>query len=134
MSDNYRRRWWFWVYLVIAVVLVAWIGVRTQMTADRQEREAVTAVQFADHTRQCLSDLVDTLRARAAITDAADRANNEQHRVIREMITAVANTPLDGKQAILDAYLPQVVQAQQQQEALLNGRAQHPLPDPSCPR
>lgn len=133
MTDK-KQRPWFCVYLVITVLLVAWIGVRTQMTADRQEREAQTAVQFSDHTRDCLSQLVNILRERAAITDAADRANNEQHRVIREMVAAVAAAELTDKEAVLNAFLPQVTKAQQEQEDLLAGRAQHPLPDPSCPR
>ena len=133
MSEDARHRW-FWVYLVLAAVVVGWIGVRTQITADRQEAEAARAVAFADQTHQCLQDVVANLRARAAITDNADRLNSEQHRVISEMIAAVATAPLDRKQEVLDQYLPHIVEAQQRQEALIEDRAARPLPDPPCPK
>lgn len=131
MTTNDRR---VWAVLVVAALVIGWIVVRTQITADRQERESHQAVAFAADTQQCLTHLVEALRVRAAITDTADRFNNDQHRVLREMIAAVAAAPVERKGDVLDQYLPQVVEAQQRQEALLQDRAQHPLPDPSCPR
>ena len=71
-----------WVYLLVAALVVGWIAVRTQITADRQERESHQAVQFAADTQHCLTHLVEALRERAAITDTADRFNNDQHRVL----------------------------------------------------
>lgn len=124
----------FWVYVAIAAVLFAWIGVRTQMTADRQEREAQTAVLFADHTRQCLHELIDTLAARAQINQESDRLNNEQHKALVGLITAVHEARTEAAYSqVLSDFLPQVVEAQRNQESLLTARAEHPLPSPDCP-
>lgn len=124
----------FWVYLLIAAVVIGWIGVRTQMTADRVEAEAVKTMQFSDQTRECLHELMNALQARAEITENSDRLNNDQHKALADLITAI--TAARGEAAygqVLAQYLPRVVEAQRRQEALLSERDEHPLPSPSCP-
>ena len=133
MSDTGRGRA-FWVYLLIAAVVIGWIGVKTQATANRLESEAQNSVQFADHTRQCLHELLDALAIRSAITDNADKLNNDQHEALADLITAI--TAARGEAAygkVLADFLPSVVEAQRRQEALLTARAEHPLPSPDCP-
>ena len=132
--DDERRSRMFWVFLTVAAVLVGWIGVRTQMTADRQEREAQATMQFTDQTRDCLHQLIDVLAARALINENSDRLNNDQHRVLADLITSVAAARGEAAYgAVLAEYLPKVVEAQRRQEALLLARAEHPLPNPNCP-
>lgn len=133
MSEQHKSRA-FWVYATLAVLLIVWIGVKTQMTADRQEREAQNTLVFADQTRECLHQLLDALTARAQITENSDRLNNDQHKALADLITAI--TAARGEAAygqVLADFLPSVIEAQQRQEALLTARSEHPLPNPSCP-
>ena len=133
MSELHRSRL-FWVYLAIAAMLFGWIGVRTQITADHQEKHANQAMVFADHTRQCLHQLLDALEARAEINAESDRLNNEQHKALADLITAITSARGEAAYGVVLAdFLPKVVAAQRNQEALLLARASHPLPDPACP-
>lgn len=133
MSEIHRSKF-FWIFLLVAAVIVGYIGVRTQMTADRQEREAQATLQFSDHTRDCLHELIEALAARSEITNTSDRLNSDQHKALADLITAI--TAARGEAAygqVLADFLPSVVEAQRRQEALLTARAEHPLPDPDCP-
>lgn len=124
----------FWVFLLIAAVLFTGIGFRTQVTANRQEAQDRATVEFTDQTRVCLHELIDALHARARITENSDRLNNDQHKALADLITAI--TAARGEAAygqVLADFLPKVIEAQQRQEALLTARAEHPLPSPSCP-
>lgn len=132
MSDQPRNRA-FWVYVLIAAALISWIGVKTQMTADRQEAQDRATVEFSDQTRECLHELIETLTERAKITENSDRLNNDQHKALADLITAITAARGEAAYAqVLADFLPKVVEAQQRQEALLTARSEHPLPNPSC--
>jgi hypothetical protein len=135
MSDTKHGRA-FWVYILIAAAFVGWIGVKTQITANRQESEARTAVAFSEHTRYCLDKLLDTLAVRSEITENSERLNNDQHKALADLITAVsvaANRNETDFRAVFNRYLEPVVAAQKRQEELLQARSEHPLPAPDCP-
>ena len=133
MSDQRRGRA-FWVYAVAAAALIGWIGVKTQITANRQEADSQATMQFSDQTRDCLHQLHDALAARSVIAENSERLNSDQNKALADLITAI--TAARGEAAygqVLADYLPKVVGAQQRQEALLTARSEHPLPSPSCP-
>lgn len=132
MSEHIRNRM-FWINIIIGVLLIVYIGVRTEITAIGQERQAAEAVQFSAHTQQCLHELIDALDARAVITQESDRLNNDQHQVLRDLVTSLAQTPVEGWGAVISEFLPAITEAQQRQENLLLARSEHPLPDPTCP-
>ena len=79
MSDQRRGRA-FWVYAVAAAALIGWIGVKTQITANRQEADSQATMQFSDQTRDCLHQLLDALAARSVIAENSERLNSDQNK------------------------------------------------------
>lgn len=133
MNDDSRHPHVFWVYLLIAAVIVGWIGVRTQLTADRLEQESRHSTAFTAQTQKCVHDLVNVLHQRAAITENSDRLNNEQYRIFRDMMIELSrvNTAQE-RGVVMNRWVPQIVEAQQRQATLIQSRADHPLPNPDC--
>lgn len=124
----------FWLNIIIGVMLIVYIGVRTEITASKQERQTVAAVQFSAQTRQCLHGLIDTLAERAKITQESDWLNNNQHKIFGEMLDALAKVNTAAERGVvLNKFVPLIDKAQQEQERLLLSRSEHPLPDPTCP-
>lgn len=124
----------FWVNIIIGSLLIAYIGVRTEITAKRQERHNIEVVELSAGTRQCLHELIEALAARSYIAQESDRLNNDQHQVLSDMFAALgqANTS-EARRVVMAEFLPRINQAQQLQENLLLSRSEHPLPDPNCP-
>lgn len=124
----------FWANIIIGSLLIVYIGVRTEITATRQERNTTAVVQLSADTQQCLHELIDALAARSQIAQESDRLNNDQHKVLSDMFAALgsANTNED-RGMVLAEFFPKIDQAQRLQENLLLARSEHPLPDPNCP-
>ncbi|AEL97758.1 hypothetical protein DANDELION_88 [Mycobacterium phage Dandelion] len=59
----------FWTYAVIAALIIVWIGIRTQRTANLQEEQARNTTEFAAATNRCLNQVIDVLTTRVGYND-----------------------------------------------------------------
>lgn len=133
MNEHHHNRM-FWVNIIIGSLLIVYIGVRTEITATRQERQNIEVAQFSLGTQQCLHELIESLAERSRIAQESDRLNNNQHQVLSDMFVALSKTNnSEDRRVVMAEFLPRIEQAQQIQENLLLDRSEYPLPDPNCP-
>ena len=132
-----KSRVWYvsWVYLCIAALLFVWIGVKTQITADRQERDAQQALVFADATRDCLKQLLDALDARNHDAEEENLLAADQHVIITDIFLKLSEngTPSGTNWDAVRDDIDRLVRVQEDRDTLLSNQQAHPYPDPSCP-
>jgi len=138
-DGDFRLSARFWVIAAIAAVIVGWIGVRTQQTADRVEEQAQT-------TAQCLSEVLTALQVARQVSGENDELSEQQRDATGTIILAVLDPPdhlkplpfhSPQRQAFVESVareeLQRFRQAAQRQDEVQAYREQHPYPDPSCP-
>lgn len=76
----------FWTYAAIATLIIAWIGWRTQATANKVEHQATL-------TSECLSQVISSLDARTKINAENDNLSQAQREAFGEVLRALVAPP-----------------------------------------
>lgn len=140
MSERHAIRA-FWVYLIAAALIIGWIGVKTQITADRQESDSRQTLMFADQTRACMHDLLVVLNERNKINVAVDDVLQRRAQILADLIVEITDVETEQVHSDSDEwvtlknkYVPLLLDTQRQQADLVRERDQHPIPAPNCPK
>lgn len=140
-----------WIYGVVAVFFICWIGVRTQVTANRVEQQAQITAQLAEETQRCFNELAMILQARAVLVQQNDDLSQEQRKAIADWLRELLNPPPEIKAIqisnpnynsdpryvkwgldMTQKYYDVIAKSQQQQDRNDVARASHPIPAPTC--
>lgn len=130
----------FWTYVVIATILIAWIGWRTQATADRVEVQAKETAAFAASTNDCLNQVVSTLKERVGYNDRIGELRDRRVNSIARLIADLARIDTDQPQVqrdaqaapILATYFNTVNEIDMELQKVQSSRDLTAYPDPSC--
>ena len=138
-NGDYRFSNRFWIYTVIATVVIGFIGFKTQATADKVENQAKL-------TAQCLSQVLSTIDTRTQINAENDEWSQRQRTALGTMLNGLINPPpeIDAlppdstvrqnwAEEIVREQLKVINDAQVQQDANIADRMEHPYPPPDCP-
>lgn len=87
----------FWVYTAVATVLICFIGIRTQVAADRAEdalaaskQQAASATDFAAVTNACLAEVVSVLTTRVGYNDRISDLDQRRQAVWEALVDDLA--------------------------------------------
>jgi delta 1-pyrroline-5-carboxylate dehydrogenase len=135
-----KHRSFVWVHILVAVSIICWIGVKTQATANRQEKADRETIAFASQTRDCLHELLDVLAVRNQINAEEDELLQQKDDVIAKMVAEMSTTEMGHEHKVRewarvrDKYASQIVAIQERRARIVEARNSHPLPSsPSCP-
>lgn len=128
----------FWVYTIIASVIICYIGWRTQDTADRVENQSML-------TRDCLTQVISALQVARSVAQENDNLSERQRDAYNAVVTAMVAPPpelaalpysdqrrTDYIADVAIKQLPVIQEVEDDQKENSEYRAQHPYPDPDC--
>ena len=137
-----------WVVMFFTVLVILFIGFKTQVTADLAERtnkdlqQQVTDYKtFSKQTQDCLNELLDSLRTRAQITLQDSALDQEERQANREMILRGVTIYQDSHspqevevlwKTSLDEYNKKLIDIQTRRAHNQKERVLNPIPDPTC--
>lgn len=140
-DGTYRFSNRFWIYSIIATVIISWIGWRTQATANQVERQAASTSQFASDTNDCLADVVRVLTTRVGFNeeiDALDKRRQDldlRRQAVWEQLVADLSTsnnarePLQRFETNNAAVKAEQAKIREDQAKLVKERATNVYPD-----
>lgn len=143
-----------WIYVVIASVLICFIGWRTQTTADRTEALNRETVDYARQTNDCLAQVTKALAIRAdttkqldSLVDARSSVIDRRSDVWEKFIVDLAQISTDLPQSQRDELAKPIISTfiaddseldtenakiNTDRASALAYRAANPYPDPNC--
>ncbi|MUL44455.1 hypothetical protein FZI85_17165 [Mycobacterium sp. CBMA293] len=129
-DGTYRFSTRFLVYCVIATLVIAWIGWRTQETANEVEHQAATTTKFAEDTNQCLTDVVTVLTTRVGYNEVIEALDKRRQDIWEQLVTdlAIADDNVSLSQAALDRFSKANAVLKADQASLLKARASAQYP------
>lgn len=139
-DGSYRFSTRFWAYTAIATLLIVFIGVRTQLTANRVEQQARETTEFSRVTKDCLNQLIVTLKDRTAYNGQIEDLNDRERRAVGSFMVSLSQIPeawpprdvdLETRR-LMETYFAQVGQIDIDRQAVKTKRAQSPYPEPNC--
>jgi len=144
----------FWAYVVIATLIIGWIGYRTQETADHTEQLAWETQAYAAQTQDCLNQLQSILVKRASysaqINNLQDQYNDNRQRrddAWSTFIIDLAQISTDQPQVerdrqaapVISKFISDLKKLDDERARILDDRtkalatqADSPIPDPHC--
>jgi hypothetical protein len=130
-DGTYRFSTRFWVYSVIATLVIAWIGWRTQMTANEVERQAATTSQFSEDTNKCLTDVVAVLTTRIGYNEVIESLDKRRQDIWEQLVTdlAIADNSTGLNQAALDRFSKANALLKADQARLIRARESNQYPN-----
>jgi hypothetical protein len=133
---NVPRR--IWAIVLIAAVIIGWIGWRTQETANRTEQLSRDTLDYAVQTQDCLNQITATLKYRTAFTPALDKLEDMESAALENLVRDVTriNVSSPEDQAALQQsfkrYLDTVAKTRQARTEIASARGDREYPEPAC--
>jgi hypothetical protein len=123
----------FWVYTIIASVIICWIGWRTQDTANKVDAQVSNNTAFVEETNHCLRQVVDVLTTRVGYNDQinslarrADDLDLRRQAIWEQLVVDLANSNNDDglNQKALGRFFTANEQIKNDQAALAQAQAE----------
>ena len=146
-DGTYRYSGRFWTYAIVASILIVFIGIKTQVAADRADEantlartQASQAAAFARQTNDCLAQVIVTLTDRSRLNAENERLAGIERQAIFTLLNKLTTIPVDAPQdrriALTNQYISEAfeVTGSATQERTQNAlqRARNVYPDPTC--
>ena len=130
-SYSYSGR--FWTYVVIATLLIGYIGWKTQATADGTTALNKATVDYATRTNDCLNQVIATITDRSTYNDDIAKLNDRRATNISDLIIGLSTAP-PGKDTggIIDKYVLTDRAISADSTRLIAERAKKQYPEPNC--
>ena len=130
----------FWVYTVIATLIIIFIGWHTQDTANKVEATAQATAAYAEANNKCINDLLAILQDRtgnnAKLRDIEDRRQTRFDQFIADVGSISTDQPQAARDAeaapIIKQYFDDVAALNKEKATVLQAIADNPYPEPNC--
>lgn len=131
----------FWVYTAVATVLICFIGIRTQVAADRAEdalaaskQQAAEATAFSVATNDCLKQVISVLTTRVGYNEALENLDKRRQDVWEQLVADLAKGGNDDGLNLeaLKRFQEANTRLKADQTKLAAERARNQYPSPNC--